>query len=684
MNKRNYSWILWLVIIFVIIGVAIFAWSAQEVAKMEDNYTRFVSDLNDGNISAVYGGKGYRFNVVLKGGQYASNDAKNAKNYYDYYFYGSVGIHDRVLDQIDQYNLSLGEDQQDLKVDCFFENPVTTDYSTIIYYAIMAILMIGLGIILIRSIRSQGMQATNIGKSSARVSQNIKTRFSDVAGAEEEKEELVEIIDFLKNPSKYTEMGAKIPKGVLLVGPPGTGKTLFAKAVAGEAGVPFFSISGSDFVELYVGVGASRVRSLFEQAKKNMPCIIFIDEIDAVGRHRGAGLGGGNDEREQTLNQLLVELDGFEVNGGIIVMAATNRHDILDPALTRAGRFDRQIFVNRPDVRGREAILKVHARNKPLANDVDFRVLAKITPGFTGADLANVLNESAILAVRKNHKLIFMEDINEGLEKITMGPAKRSRVVSESDKRLTAYHESGHAILGCLLPDCEDDIHEVTIIPRGNAGGYTMSRAKKESMCVSKNKFIADITMCLGGRIAEELVLDDITTGASGDIKQATRIARDMVMVYGMTDELGMVYFGGDQEVFVGRDYGTVKDFSEETASKIDKLISKIISDCYANGKKLLGENIDRLHTMASVLIAKETIFEEEVDMIMEGKSVEEVCEFVDQRRDKKEQENAKRIQQRLMALSSESEKQNKTTHKPEASAPAVSTEDPLDDNNKE
>lgn len=684
MNKRNYSWILWLVIIFVVIGIAVFAWSSQQAAKMEDEYTRFVSDLNAGNVSAVYGGKGYRFNVVLKDGKYAPNDAKDAKNYYDYYFYGSVGIHDRVLDQIDQYNLSLGEEQQDLRVDCAFENPVTTDYSTIIYYAIMAILMIGLGIILIRSIRSQGMQATNIGKSSARVSQNVKTRFSDVAGAEEEKEELVEIIDFLKNPSKYTEMGAKIPKGVLLVGPPGTGKTLFAKAVAGEAGVPFFSISGSDFVELYVGVGASRVRSLFEQAKKNMPCIIFIDEIDAVGRHRGAGLGGGNDEREQTLNQLLVELDGFEVNGGIIVMAATNRHDILDPALTRAGRFDRQIFVNRPDVRGREAILKVHARNKPLASDVDFRVLAKITPGFTGADLANVLNESAILAVRKNHKLIFMEDINEGLEKIAMGPAKRSRVVSESDKRLTAYHEGGHAILGCLLPDCEDDIHEVTIIPRGNAGGYTMSRAKKESMCVSKNKFIADITMCLGGRIAEELVLDDITTGASGDIKQATRIARDMVMVYGMTDELGMVYFGGDQEVFVGRDYGTVKDFSDETASKIDKMISKIINDCYANGKKLLSENIDKLHTMASVLIAKETIFEDEVDMIMEGKSVEEVCEFVDQRRDKKEQENAKRIQQRLMALASESEKQNKTTQKPEASPPAVSNEDPLGDDNKE
>lgn len=660
MKSKNFSWILWLVIIAAVVGVAIFALNQQKAALKEQDYTRFVNDLEAGKIQSVYGIAGYRFNVVLKDSTNAGKD--NGKNYYDYYFYGSVGIHERVAEKIDQHNL----DTQDT-VQCTFENPVTTDYSTIIYYVVMAGLMIGLGIIIIRSLKSQNMQATNIGKSSARVSQNIKTRFSDVAGAEEEKEELVEIIDFLKNPTKYTEMGAKIPKGVLLVGPPGTGKTLFAKAVAGEAGVPFFSISGSDFVELYVGVGASRVRSLFEQAKKNMPCIIFIDEIDAVGRHRGAGLGGGNDEREQTLNQLLVELDGFEVNSGIIVMAATNRNDILDPALTRAGRFDRQIFVNRPDVRGREAILKVHARNKPLAKDVDFRALAKITPGFTGADLANVLNESAIMAVRKNHKLIFMEDVNEGLEKIAMGPAKRSRVVSESDKRLTAYHESGHAVLGSLLPDCEEDIHSVTIIPRGNAGGYTLSRAKKESMCVTKNKFIADITMCLGGRLAEELVLGDITTGASGDIKQATNIARDMVMVYGMTDELGMVFYGGDQEVFIGRDYSTVKDFSDETASKIDRQISKIINECYQNGKKLLQDNIDKLHVMASVLIAKETIFEDEVDMIMEGKSVEEVCAFIDQRRDAKEQENAKRIQQRLDTLAGTSAQQNVAKDAPSA-----------------
>ena len=660
MKSKNFSWILWLVIIAAVVGVAIFALNQQKAALKEQDYTRFVNDLEAGKIQSVYGIAGYRFNVVLKDSTNAGKD--NGKNYYDYYFYGSVGIHERVAEKIDQHNL----DTQDT-VQCTFENPVTTDYSTIIYYVVMAGLMIGLGIIIIRSLKNQNMQATNIGKSSARVSQNIKTRFSDVAGAEEEKEELVEIIDFLKNPTKYTEMGAKIPKGVLLVGPPGTGKTLFAKAVAGEAGVPFFSISGSDFVELYVGVGASRVRSLFEQAKKNMPCIIFIDEIDAVGRHRGAGLGGGNDEREQTLNQLLVELDGFEVNSGIIVMAATNRNDILDPALTRAGRFDRQIFVNRPDVRGREAILKVHARNKPLAKDVDFRALAKITPGFTGADLANVLNESAIMAVRKNHKLIFMEDVNEGLEKIAMGPAKRSRVVSESDKRLTAYHESGHAVLGSLLPDCEEDIHAVTIIPRGNAGGYTLSRAKKESMCVTKNKFIADITMCLGGRLAEELVLGDITTGASGDIKQATNIARDMVMVYGMTDELGMVFYGGDQEVFIGRDYSTVKDFSDETASKIDRQISKIINECYQNGKKLLQDNIDKLHVMASVLIAKETIFEDEVDMIMEGKSVEEVCAFIDQRRDAKEQENAKRIQQRLDTLAGTSAQQNVAKDAPSA-----------------
>ncbi len=642
MNRKNHNWIWWMIIILVIFGVAVYAVSSQRAASKLSSLTQFQQDLQEGKVTAVYGVSGYRFNVVLAG------TGGNGEKTYDYYFYGSVGIHDQIIEMVDDYN----SDEAHTTVELTFANPVTTDYGTIIYYVVMAVLMVGLGIILIRSIRAQGMQATNIGKSSARVSQNIKTRFSDVAGAEEEKEELVEVIDFLKNPTKYTEMGAKIPKGILLVGPPGTGKTLFAKAVAGEAGVPFFSISGSDFVEMYVGVGASRVRSLFDQAKKNMPCIIFIDEIDAVGRHRGAGLGGGNDEREQTLNQLLVELDGFEVNGGIIVMAATNRSDILDPALTRPGRFDRQIFVNRPDVRGREAILKVHSRNKPLANDVDFSVLARITSGCTGADLANILNEGAILAVRKGHKLIFMDDINEGLEKVAMGPAKRSRVVTEKDKRLTAYHESGHALLGKLLPDYDDDIHEVTIIPRGHAGGYTLSRAKNDNSCVAKSKFIADITMCLGGRIAEEIIIGDVTTGASGDIKQATKLARDMVTVYGMTDEMGMVYLGGDQEVFVGRDYGAVKDYSEETAFKVDQEISRIIRECYVAGKRLLSENIDKLHTMAQVLIEKETIFEEEVDLIVEGKTVDEVCEFIDKRRTAKEVENAKRIQQRLEALS--------------------------------
>lgn len=642
MNRKNHNWIWWMIIILVIFGVAVYAVSSQRAASKLSSLTQFQQDLNEGKVTAVYGVSGYRFNVVLSG------TGGNGEKAYDYYFYGSAGIHDQIIEMVDDYN----SDEAHTTVELTFANPVTTDYGTIIYYVVMAVLMVGLGIILIRSIRAQGMQATNIGKSSARVSQNIKTRFSDVAGAEEEKEELVEVIDFLKNPTKYTEMGAKIPKGILLVGPPGTGKTLFAKAVAGEAGVPFFSISGSDFVEMYVGVGASRVRSLFDQAKKNMPCIIFIDEIDAVGRHRGAGLGGGNDEREQTLNQLLVELDGFEVNGGIIVMAATNRSDILDPALTRPGRFDRQIFVNRPDVRGREAILKVHSRNKPLANDVDFSVLARITSGCTGADLANILNEGAILAVRKGHKLIFMDDINEGLEKVAMGPAKRSRVVTEKDKRLTAYHESGHALLGKLLPDYDDDIHEVTIIPRGHAGGYTLSRAKNDNSCVAKSKFIADITMCLGGRIAEEIIIGDVTTGASGDIKQATKLARDMVTVYGMTDEMGMVYLGGDQEVFVGRDYGAVKDYSEETAFKVDQEISRIIRECYVAGKRLLSENIDKLHTMAQVLIEKETIFEEEVDLIVEGKTVDEVCEFIDRRRTAKEVENAKRIQQRLEALS--------------------------------
>ena len=505
----------------------------------------------------------------------------------------------------------------------------TSNVWDIVYPLVMLALVIGLGVYLMRSFARQNNQNMDFGRSRAHAIKNIKVRFADVAGADEEKEELQEIIDFLKNPQKYNDIGARIPHGVLLVGPPGTGKTLFAKAVAGEAGVPFFSISGSDFVEMFVGVGASRVRDLFDQAKKNMPCIIFIDEIDAVGRQRGAGLGGGHDEKEQTLNQLLVEMDGFESNTNIIVMAATNRADILDPALVRPGRFDRQIFVNRPDVRGREAILKVHSRKKPIAPDVNFRQVARITAGFTGADLENLLNEAAILAVRDGRKVITMEDINEGINKVVMGPAKKSRLVTEPDKRITAYHEAGHAIIGSLLKYC-DPIHEVTIIPRGQAAGYTMSRPDNDNSHVSRQELLDDITMGLGGRVAEELVIKNYCTGASGDIKMITDKARSMVTEWGMSDRIGPIYYGSNGEIFVGRDYQTEKGYSEEIAGVIDEEVRAIIESCHQRATQILTENINVLHNMARVLVERETIHTEEVEMLVKGATVEEVFAYMD------------------------------------------------------
>ena len=508
-------------------------------------------------------------------------------------------------------------------------NNSTSNIWDILYPLLSLALVIGLGVYLMRSFARQNNQNMDFGRSRAHAIKNIKVRFADVAGADEEKEELQEIIDFLKNPQKYNDIGARIPHGVLLVGPPGTGKTLFAKAVAGEAGVPFFSISGSDFVEMFVGVGASRVRDLFDQAKKNMPCIIFIDEIDAVGRQRGAGLGGGHDEKEQTLNQLLVEMDGFESNTNIIVMAATNRADILDPALVRPGRFDRQIFVNRPDVRGREAILKVHSRKKPIAPDVNFRQVARITAGFTGADLENLLNEAAILAVRDGRKIITMEDINEGINKVVMGPAKKSRLVTEPDKRITAYHEAGHAIIGSLLKYC-DPIHEVTIIPRGQAAGYTMSRPDNDNSHVSRQELLDDITMGLGGRVAEELVIKNYCTGASGDIKMITDKARSMVTEWGMSDRIGPIYYGSNGEIFVGRDYQTEKGYSEEIAGVIDEEVRAIIESCHQRATQILTEKLDVLHNMARVLVERETIHTEEVEMLVKGATVEEVFAYMD------------------------------------------------------
>ena len=481
----------------------------------------------------------------------------------------------------------------------------------ILLYVVIAIVFI---IILRRSMGANN-QAMNFGKTTANQVRDIKVRFSDVAGAEEEKQELQEIVDFLKFPKKYTEIGARIPRGVLLVGPPGTGKTLFAKAVAGEANVPFFSISGSDFVEMFVGVGASRVRDLFEQAKKNMPCIIFIDEIDAVGRQRGAGLGGGNDEREQTLNQLLVQMDGFEASSSIIVMAATNRADILDPALMRPGRFDRQIYVNVPDVKGREEIFKVHSRNKPLSADINFKSLARLTSGFTGADIENILNEAAILAARENRKLIAMKDISEAINKVMAGPAKRSRLVTETDKRITAYHESGHAIVAKLMKHC-DSVHEVSIIPRGMAAGYTITLPETDDNHMTKGKLLDDIAMLLAGRAAEEIVIKDVSTGASNDIQRASKLARKMVTEWGMSESLGNMYLGASEEVILGREYQTQLNYSDTVAAKIDEEVGRILDTQYKVAINILKENRSIMDAMVRALYEKETIYEDEIDAL--------------------------------------------------------------------
>ena len=495
--------------------------------------------------------------------------------------------------------------------------------------------MILLGLLFFMMMRgaASGGPNMNMNKSKTQVQSNVKVHFSDVAGAEEEKEELKEIVDFLKSPKKFSNLGARIPSGVLLVGPPGTGKTLFAKAVAGEAGVPFFSVSGSDFVEMYVGVGAKRVRDLFDMAKKNQPCIIFIDEIDAVGRRRGAGLGGGHDEREQTLNQILVQMDGFENNEGIIVMAATNREDILDPALLRPGRFDRRINVNLPDVKGREQILKVHARNKPMAPDVNFKTVARITAGFSGAELANLLNEAAILAARAGKKLIGNLELYDGINKVLMGPQKKSRVVTESDKRCTAYHEAGHAVLACLCKHC-DPVHEVSIIPRGRAAGYTMTRPETDDNDVSYNKLVDNICMSLGGRVAEELVIQDVTTGASADLQHVSELARRMVTQWGMSDKLGLVAYDSDQPVFMGMEYGNNSrgGYSQETAAVIDAEIRRLITEAHERAVKLLKENRSILDNMSRVLVEKETIYTEEVRRLMEGASYTEVIAEMEQK----------------------------------------------------
>ncbi|MCI6653303.1 MAG: ATP-dependent zinc metalloprotease FtsH [Ruminococcus sp.] len=525
---------------------------------------------------------------------------------------------DKVDPYIDQYN----KDHKDKPM----EYDISRAADNSLFYNILPILIFtGLFIVIwffiLRKMGGMGGKEMQFGKAKFKNEndEKRKTTFDDVAGADEEKEELEEIVEFLKNPSKFSALGARIPKGVLLVGPPGTGKTLLARAVSGEAGVPFFSISGSDFVEMFVGVGASRVRDLFQTAKKNSPCIIFIDEIDAVGRQRGTGLGGGHDEREQTLNQLLVEMDGFGANDGVILIAATNRPDVLDPALMRPGRFDRQVVVSYPDIVGREAILRVHARQKPLAPDVNLKNIAKTTAGFTGADLENLLNEAALLAARKNLKAITMEQIEEATIKVVVGTEKKSKVMSEREKKLTAYHEAGHAI---AFHECstQDPVHEISIIPRGMAGGYTMPLPSEDKSYNSKNEMLEDIVVCLGGRVAEALIMGDISTGASNDIEKATTTAKKMVTKYGMSDKLGPILYGsGSQEVFIGRDMGQVKDYSEKTAAAIDEEIHTIITDAYNKTEKILKEHIDKLHEVAQYLIKYEKMNGENFAAMMDG-----------------------------------------------------------------
>lgn len=590
MGRFTKNIVLYLLIIAAFV-IAIDAFSGQSANKSELSYTGFIQQVQQKKVESVTITNDHGIKGKLKNGtefnSYAPTDETLIKTLQD----NGVEITAAPPEQPAWWMSLLGS-------------------------AIPIIILVVLFFFIMQQTQGGGGRVMNFGKSRAKLmgEGNVKVSFKDVAGAKEAKQELEEVVEFLKDPGKFTTIGAKIPKGVLLAGPPGTGKTLLAKAVAGEAGVPFFTISGSDFVEMFVGVGASRVRDLFTQAKKNAPCIIFIDEIDAVGRQRGAGLGGGHDEREQTLNQLLVEMDGFGANEGIITIAATNRPDILDPALLRPGRFDRQVIVGRPDLRGREAILKVHARNKPLADDVDLKIIAKKTPGFTGADLSNLLNEAALLAARLNKKVITMAEVEEASEKVSMGPERRSHIVSDKDRKLTAYHESGHAIVAHLLPHA-DPVHKVTIIPRGAAGGYTMMLPTEEQNYKTKSQLLADIRVALGGRIAEALILDEISTGASGDLQSVTNTARAMVTRWGMSDELGPIVFGEQQEqIFLGKNLGHERNYSEEIAAKIDSEIHRIVEEAYKDVTKLLSDNEKFLHDMANALLEEETIDAKAVD----------------------------------------------------------------------
>lgn len=607
-NNRKYRSINISTILMFILIVAVALWMAgrMQMHRQEMGYTDFISQVQEGNVTDVY----IDLNSAVPTGTVSfmlkGEDAARTVNVSDV---------EEVKDLLDEHEVKYS----------MSAIPEQSMFTTVL----LPLLITLAGVLLIfylmnRQNGGANAKAMNFGKSRARMTgqDEIKVTFADVAGLKEEKEELEEIVDFLKAPKKYVQLGARIPKGVLLEGPPGTGKTLLAKAVAGEAGVPFFSISGSDFVEMFVGVGASRVRDLFQDAKKNAPCIVFIDEIDAVARRRGSGLGGGHDEREQTLNQLLVEMDGFGVNEGIIVMAATNRKDILDPAILRPGRFDRNVIVGRPDVGGREEILKVHAKNKPLGDDVDLRQIAQTTAGFTGADLENLLNEAAILAAKDNRVFIQQRDIRHAFVKVGIGPEKKSRIVSEKERRITAYHEAGHAILFHVLPDV-GPVYSVSIIPTGGAGGYTMPLPEKDDMFNTKGHMLQEITVALGGRVAEEEIFDDITTGASQDIKQATAIAKSMITKFGMSERLGLINYDNDSdEVFIGRDFGhTARGYGEKVAGTIDEEVKRIIDECYAKARRIIQEHHDVLDKCAKLLLEKEKITRSEFEALFDEDS---------------------------------------------------------------
>ena len=606
-NKGLLTYIAIAAVIIIVLGVLI---PNLEPAGQGKKYSEIMHEFDEYNVS--------EYTLNLKTGELEYYlEGSSDKNTY---IVPNVNLFINDTDsEIADYRAGYREKHngEEVKVD-YIRGSDNSWIITVIPTILLLIMGVALFFFMIRQAGGGGKYA-NFGKANIRPSNGKKTTFDDVAGADEEKEELKEIVDFLKNTKKYDEIGARVPKGVLLLGPPGTGKTLLARAVAGEAGVPFFSISGSDFVEMFVGVGASRVRDLFEQAKKNSPSIVFIDEIDAVGRHRGAGLGGGHDEREQTLNQLLVEMDGFTANDNVIVMAATNRRDILDPALLRPGRFDRQIVVNYPDVKGREEILKVHAKNKPLGPDVDLKVIAKTTQGFTGADLENLLNEAALLAARADRKAIIESDIEEATLKVIAGPEKKSHIVTDRDKKITAYHEGGHAIAAYYL-ETQDKVHQITVIQRGMAAGLTVTRPETDDSHMTRTKMRESIVMLLGGRVAEEIVLDDICTGASNDLERATKVARNMVTKYGFSEKLGTVVYGDDNgEVFLGKDYGHTRNYSEEIASEIDAEVRRIISEAHEQCKAILTEHLDELHLVAKYLIENEKIDGDDFEKLIHG-----------------------------------------------------------------